>query len=89
MSCTPAAGSPASRPSRVREPATPTRPASGRELVREDLYDFLLFSLPDNDHHTHTYGIDAMLDSISHADRSFGEIVDEAGGIDAFWTLTR
>jgi hypothetical protein len=56
----------------------------GRELVREDLYDFLLFSLPDNDHHTHTHGIDAMLDSISHADRSFGEIVDEAGGIDAF-----
>jgi predicted AlkP superfamily pyrophosphatase or phosphodiesterase len=56
----------------------------GRELVREDLYDFLLFSLPDNDHHTHTHGIDAMADSISHADRSFGEIVDEAGGIDAF-----
>ena len=25
-----------------------------------------------------------MLDSIAHADRSFGEIVDEAGGIDAF-----
>jgi type I phosphodiesterase/nucleotide pyrophosphatase len=56
----------------------------GRELVREDLYDFLLFSLPDNDHHTHTYGVEAMMDSISHADRSFGEIVDEAGGIDAF-----
>ena len=56
----------------------------GRELVREDLYDFLLFSLPDNDHHTHTHGVDAMLDSISHADRSFGEIVDEAGGMDAF-----
>ncbi len=56
----------------------------GRELVREDLYDFLLFSLPDNDHHTHTYGVEAMLDSISHADRSFGEIVDETGGIDAF-----
>jgi hypothetical protein len=56
----------------------------GRQLVRDDLYDFLLFSLPDNDHHTHTHGIDAMLHSISHADRSFGEIVDEAGGIDAF-----
>ncbi len=56
----------------------------GRELVREDLYDFLLFSLPDNDHHTHTHGVDAMLDSITHADRSFGEIVDEAGGTDAF-----
>jgi hypothetical protein len=56
----------------------------GRDLVREDLYDFLLFSLPDNDHHTHTHGVDAMLASITHADRSFGEIVDEAGGIDAF-----
>jgi predicted AlkP superfamily pyrophosphatase or phosphodiesterase len=56
----------------------------GRQLVRDDLYDFLLFSLPDNDHHTHTYGVDAMTDSIAHADRSFGEIVDEAGGIDAF-----
>jgi hypothetical protein len=56
----------------------------GRELVREDLYDFLLFSLPDNDHHTHTHGVDGMTDSIAHADRSFGEIVDEAGGIDAF-----
>jgi predicted AlkP superfamily pyrophosphatase or phosphodiesterase len=56
----------------------------GRQLVRDDLYDFLLFSLPDNDHHTHTHGVEAMLDSISHADRSFGEIVDEAGGIDAF-----
>jgi hypothetical protein len=56
----------------------------GRELVREDLYDFLLFSLPDNDHHTHTHGVDAMLNSISHADRSFGEIVDEAGGMNDF-----
>jgi len=56
----------------------------GRELVRDDLYDFLLFSLPDNDHHTHTHGVEAMVDSISHADRSFGEIVDEAGGVEAF-----
>jgi Type I phosphodiesterase / nucleotide pyrophosphatase len=56
----------------------------GRELVREDLYDFLLFSLPDNDHHTHVHGVGAMSDSIAHADRSFGELVDEAGGMDAF-----
>jgi hypothetical protein len=55
-----------------------------RELVRDDGYDFLLFSLPDNDHHTHTYGVDAMGDSIAHADHSFGELVDAAGGIDAF-----
>ncbi|TMK72276.1 MAG: alkaline phosphatase family protein, partial [Actinobacteria bacterium] len=55
-----------------------------RELIADDGYDFLLFSLPDNDHHTHTYGVDAMRDSISHADHSFGELVDAAGGIDEF-----
>jgi type I phosphodiesterase/nucleotide pyrophosphatase len=55
-----------------------------RELIADDGYDFLLFSLPDNDHHTHMHGVDAMRDSISHADHSFGELVDAAGGIDAF-----
>jgi hypothetical protein len=55
-----------------------------RELVAEDLYDFLLFSLPDNDHHTHTFGVEAMPKSIAHADRSFGALVEAAGGIDAF-----
>jgi predicted AlkP superfamily pyrophosphatase or phosphodiesterase len=55
-----------------------------RELVAADGYDFLLFSLPDNDHHTHGHGVDAMRDSISHADHSFGNLVDAAGGIDAF-----
>jgi Type I phosphodiesterase / nucleotide pyrophosphatase len=56
----------------------------GRELIEDDGYDFLLFSLPDNDHHTHTHGVTAMRDSIAHADHCFGEIVDAAGGIDAF-----
>jgi hypothetical protein len=56
----------------------------GRELIADDGYDFLLFSLPDNDHHTHTRGVGAMTDSIAHADHSFGELVDAAGGIDAF-----
>src|SRR6188472_260930 len=55
-----------------------------RELIADDGYDFLLFSLPDNDHHTHTRGVAGMSDSISHADHSFGELVDAAGGIDAF-----
>jgi Type I phosphodiesterase / nucleotide pyrophosphatase len=55
-----------------------------RELIADDGYDFLLFSLPDNDHHTHTHGVDAMRDSIAHADHSFGELVDAAGGMDAF-----
>jgi predicted AlkP superfamily pyrophosphatase or phosphodiesterase len=56
----------------------------GRELIEDDGYDFLLFSLPDNDHHTHTHGVEAMRDSIAHADHSFGELVAAAGGIDAF-----
>jgi type I phosphodiesterase/nucleotide pyrophosphatase len=56
----------------------------GRELLADEGYDFLLFSLPDNDHHTHAYGVSAMRDSIAHADHSFGQIVDASGGIDAF-----
>jgi len=56
----------------------------GRELVREDLFDFLLFSLPDNDHRSHRLGPDAMPDSIAWADACLAEIVDEAGGLDAF-----
>jgi len=56
----------------------------GRELVQADAYDFLLFSLPDNDHHTHAHGVESMRDSIAHADHSFGELVDAAGGIDPF-----
>ncbi|HSI79385.1 MAG TPA: alkaline phosphatase family protein [Solirubrobacterales bacterium] len=56
----------------------------GRELVRDDLYDFLLFSLPDNDFHSHRFGPDAQPESISRADRCFGELVDAAGGIDRF-----
>ena len=55
-----------------------------RELIDDDGYDFLLFSLPDNDHHTHTNGVAAMPNSIAHADHCFGEIVDAAGGMDAF-----
>jgi hypothetical protein len=55
-----------------------------RELIDDDGYDFLLFSLPDNDHHTHAHGVGAMRDSIAHADHCFGEIVDAAGGMDAF-----
>ncbi len=55
-----------------------------RELVNDDAYDFLLFSLPDNDHHTHRFGPEHMTASIAHADDCFGELVDAAGGIEAF-----
>src|SRR5204862_8300730 len=55
-----------------------------RERADDGAYDFLLFSFPDNDHHTPTYGVQAMRDSIAHADHSFGQLVDAAGGMDAF-----
>ncbi|HEX2127764.1 MAG TPA: alkaline phosphatase family protein [Solirubrobacterales bacterium] len=56
----------------------------GRELAAEDLYDFLLFSLPDNDYHSHKFGPEAQLGSIARADDAFGELVDAAGGLQTF-----
>ncbi|HEY8465176.1 MAG TPA: alkaline phosphatase family protein [Solirubrobacterales bacterium] len=57
----------------------------GRELAADPgSYDFLLFSLPDNDYHAHRFGPDAMVASIFHADRCFGELVDAWGGMDRF-----
>jgi hypothetical protein len=56
----------------------------GVELVEHDLYDFMLFSLPDNDHYSHRHGPTASSTSIAHADECLGAIVDAAGGVDAF-----
>ncbi len=56
----------------------------GVELVERNLYDFLLFSLPDNDHYSHTYGPEQSGTSIAHADECFGALVEAGGGIDAF-----
>ncbi len=56
----------------------------GRELVEKDLYDFLLFSLPDNDHYSHKYGPESQIESIVRADAAFGELADAAGGLDEF-----
>jgi hypothetical protein len=54
----------------------------GRELVEHDLYDLLLFSLPDNDHHSHKYGPEAQIESIARADAAFADLADAAGGLD-------
>jgi type I phosphodiesterase/nucleotide pyrophosphatase len=56
----------------------------GKELVEKDLFDFLLFSLPDHDYHSHRLGPEATLDSIAHADASLERIVAAGGGMDAF-----
>ena len=56
----------------------------GAYLVEHDLFDFLLFSLPDNDTHSHRYGPDAQVRSLAVADRALERIMHVAGGIDAF-----
>jgi hypothetical protein len=54
------------------------------ELVGDDGFDFLLFSLPDNDNFSHRYGPEASVESIAKADHCFGKVVEAAGGIDDF-----
>jgi hypothetical protein len=56
----------------------------GAYLVEHDLFDFLLFSLPDNDTHSHKVGPDGQVRSIAEADRALERIVHVAGGVDAF-----
>ncbi len=56
----------------------------GAELVDRDLYDFMLFSLPDNDHYSHRHGPLASEVSITHADGCIAELVAPAGGLEAF-----
>jgi predicted AlkP superfamily pyrophosphatase or phosphodiesterase len=56
----------------------------GAHLVEHDLFDFLLFSLPDNDTHSHKYGPDAQVSSIAEADDALTRIMDVAGGVEPF-----
>jgi Type I phosphodiesterase / nucleotide pyrophosphatase len=56
----------------------------GAYLVEHDLFDFLLFSLPDNDTHSHRYGPDGQVTSIAEADRALERIMHVAGGAEAF-----
>src|SRR3954447_13122957 len=52
---------------------------------RNDLYDFMLFSLPDNDHYSHHRGPAETLTSIARADRHLTDLVDAAGGQERFF----
>jgi len=56
----------------------------GEHLSEYDLYDFLLFSLPDNDHYSHRHGPDATVTSIAWADRNLQRLADGAGGLESF-----
>ena len=54
------------------------------ELMKDDGFDFLLLSLPDNDNYSHRHGPEATVESIARADECFAQLVEEAGGIDPF-----
>jgi hypothetical protein len=56
----------------------------GEYLAEYGLYDFLLFSLPDNDHYSHRHGPDASVTSIAWADRNLQRLADGAGGVERF-----
>src|SRR5215217_9634755 len=56
----------------------------GAHCVENELFDFMLFSLPDNDTHSHRRGPYAQVTSIASADRALERIMHVAGGVDAF-----
>jgi hypothetical protein len=56
----------------------------GAHLVEHDLFDFLLFSLPDNDAFSHRNGPHAQVTSIAAADRQLERLVHAGGGLERF-----
>ena len=54
------------------------------ELERADGYDFLVFSLPDNDNFSHRYGPEASVESIARADHYLAKLVEAGGGLEEF-----
>jgi hypothetical protein len=56
----------------------------GAYLTEHDLFDFMLFSLPDNDAYSHRNGPHAQVTSIAAADRQIERLMHAAGGADEF-----
>jgi type I phosphodiesterase/nucleotide pyrophosphatase len=56
----------------------------GAYMVEHDLFDFMLFSLPDNDTHSHRHGPYAQVTSIVAADQQLERLMHAGGGPDAF-----
>jgi len=52
----------------------------GAYLVEHDLFDFLLFSLPDNDTHSHRGGPRSQVAAVAEADRELRRLMDAGGG---------
>jgi len=53
-------------------------------MVENDLFDFLLLSLPDNDWYSHKHGPEAQIRSIAAADAQLARVMDAAGGVEQF-----
>ncbi len=53
-------------------------------LMQHGEYEFLLISLPDNDHLSHRFGPDSQVRSIARADAELTKVFDAAGGYDQF-----
>ena len=68
----------------ARRRATSTPAAWARILAEHDLFDFLLFSLPDNDAYSHKNGPHSQPTSIAAADRQLERLMHAGGGPDAF-----
>ena len=56
----------------------------GAHLVENNLFDFLLFSLPDNDTYSHRAGPTEQPHSIAEADRALDRLMHAGGGPEAF-----
>jgi hypothetical protein len=56
----------------------------GAYLEENDLYDFMLFSLPDNDAWSHKNGPHSQVTSVAAADRQLERLMHAGGGPDAF-----
>jgi len=56
----------------------------GAYLAEHDLFDFMLFSLPDNDAYSHRNGPHAQVTSIAAADRQIERLMHAGGGPEEF-----
>jgi predicted AlkP superfamily pyrophosphatase or phosphodiesterase len=57
----------------------------GAYLIEHDLFDFMLYSLPDNDAYSHRNGPHAQVTSLAAADRQLERLMHAAGGPDEFF----
>jgi predicted AlkP superfamily pyrophosphatase or phosphodiesterase len=53
-------------------------------MVENDLFDFLLLSLPDNDWVSHKRGLEAQVQALAQADLQLARVMNAGGGADEF-----